>query len=223
LGRFHSAPLSPHKSAVPGLKSNFGQSYTAIAQMSESNSIFELAWLQPTATEPVPPRAEVEQEVLQLFDSTSDGISRYAANLGVPHHDIDDVIQEVFLALFKHLMQGSPQTHMRAWLFRVAHNLSLRHLRTQGRSRTAMQAHVEIANREADTAHNPEQQFAESQRRQRLLAVYRALPKTDQRCLALRSECLRYREISRILSMSLGAVAKSVARSIERLERADSM
>lgn len=86
-----------------------------------------------------------------------------------------------------------------------------------------MQAHAEIASREADAAHNPEQQFAESQRRQLLLAVYRALPKTDQRCLALRSEGLRYREISRILNMSLGAVAKSVARSIERLERADSM
>ncbi len=82
--------------------------------MSESNSIFELAWLQPTATEPVPPRAEVEQEVLQLFDATSDGISRYAANLGVPHHDVDDVIQEVFLALFKHLMEFAANAH--AWL-----------------------------------------------------------------------------------------------------------
>ncbi|MGE3179719.1 MAG: RNA polymerase sigma factor [Vicinamibacterales bacterium] len=49
----------------------------------------------------------------------------------------------------------------------------------------------------------------------------RALPDQDRRCLYLRAEGLRYREIARTLGISLGAVAKSVARGLARLTTAD--
>ena len=48
----------------------------------------------------------------------------------------------------------------------------------------------------------------------------KALTEQDQRCLALRAEGLRYREIADVLGMSLGAVAKSLERSLERIARA---
>ena len=54
-----------------------------------------------------------------------------------------------------------------------------------------------------------------------LLAVVQALPEQDRRCLYLRAEGLRYRDITEVLGMSLGAVAQSLARSLERLHRAD--
>jgi RNA polymerase sigma-70 factor (ECF subfamily) len=59
------------------------------------------------------------------------------------------------------------------------------------------------------------------ERRQRLLAVFRALPERDRRCLSLRAEGLRYREIADALGMSLGGVAKSLARSMTRMVNAD--
>jgi RNA polymerase sigma-70 factor (ECF subfamily) len=68
---------------------------------------------------------------------------------------------------------------------------------------------------------NPEQQLASRQRQQRLLAVFRALPERDRRCLSLRAEGLRYREIADALGISLGAVAKSLARSMTRMVNAD--
>ncbi len=49
----------------------------------------------------------------------------------------------------------------------------------------------------------------------------KALPQVDQSCLRLRAEGLSYREISRILGISLGSVSASLVRSLARLEQAD--
>jgi RNA polymerase sigma-70 factor (ECF subfamily) len=54
-----------------------------------------------------------------------------------------------------------------------------------------------------------------------LLGVLQALPEEDQCCLRLRAEGLRYREISALLGISLGAVSMSLTRSLARLMRAD--
>jgi len=51
------------------------------------------------------------------------------------------------------------------------------------------------------------------------MAVVEALPEQDRRCLFLRAEGLRYREIAEILDMSLGGVSLSLARSLARLAR----
>ena len=61
--------------------------------------------------------------------------------------------------------------------------------------------------------------MANRQTRERLLAVVEALPEQDRRCLFLRAEGLRYREIAEILDMSLGAVSLSLSRSLGRIAR----
>jgi hypothetical protein len=65
----------------------------------------------------------------------------------------------------------------------------------------------------ADPAPNPEARLVQRERRQRLKPVPQALPTRDRRCLFLRAEGLRHRDIAAVLDMSLGAVAKSLARS----------
>jgi RNA polymerase sigma-70 factor (ECF subfamily) len=55
----------------------------------------------------------------------------------------------------------------------------------------------------------------------RLRTVVRALPERDRQCLFLRAEGLRYRDIARTLDISLGGVAKSLARTMKRLTNAD--
>ena len=72
-----------------------------------------------------------------------------------------------------------------------------------------------------DPAANPEEQLADVQRRRRLRAVLRAIPERDRQCLFLRAEGLCYRDIAKTLGISLGSVAKSLARAITRLTNAD--
>jgi RNA polymerase sigma-70 factor (ECF subfamily) len=78
-----------------------------------------------------------------------------------------------------------------------------------------------LPEQQTDRNPNPEEQLQTRQRQRRLQAVVRALPEQDQSCLCMRAEGLRYREIAEALGISLGSVAASLARSLEKLGRAD--
>jgi RNA polymerase sigma-70 factor (ECF subfamily) len=163
----------------------------------------------------------MEAEVVALFDQYRDGLLRYVASLGVSVHDGEDVIQEVFLSLYRHLRLRRSRENLRGWVFRVAHNLALRNRQRARRQLAQAAPDTDRWAGQVDPAANPEQQLASKQQQRRLILALAALPEPDQLCLRLRAEGLRYREIADVLDMSLGAVAKSLARSIERLMRVD--
>jgi RNA polymerase sigma-70 factor (ECF subfamily) len=165
--------------------------------------------------------SEAETEIVQLFDEYRSRLIRYVLSIGLTAAHGEEIVQEVFLALFRHLRLGRPKENLRGWIFRVAHNLALKG-RSSEQTRPDRVAFDEAtAAEQLDPQPNPEQQLASGQRQTRLMAAVRALPERDQHCLHLRAEGLRYREIAEILEMSLGAVSISLSRSLARLERAD--
>jgi len=165
--------------------------------------------------------SRVEREVMELFDEYRNPLLRYSLSLGLPIHDAEEVIQEVFLALFRHLHLDRSRKNLRGWLFRVAHNLALKQRLSNQASLQRMGGNARLSEEHPDLAPGPEEQMSTAQRRNRLEAVVQALPEKDQNCLRLRAEGLRYREIATVLGMSLGAVSISLARSLARLARAD--
>lgn len=193
--------------------------YLWISAVSEEKAVAGIARVQaPAAAEPSP----LEQEVVALFDQFQDRLLRYLLSMGIAAADGEEVVQEVFLALFQHLQRGKSRRNLRAWVFQVAHNLGLKQLNRTRRTRQTLveAAEGEIERRVADTSPNPEDRVAEDQRHERLLGVFRALPEQDRRCLSLRAEGLTYREIAQVLGTSLGGVSLSLGRSLARLSRA---
>jgi RNA polymerase sigma-70 factor (ECF subfamily) len=162
----------------------------------------------------------LEEEVTALFGELRDPLLRYLRSIGLPFQDGEEVIQEVFLSLFLHLNRGKSRANLRGWVFRVAHNLGLRR-RTRNHRAAVAQRDEEAAERRPDPSPDPEERLVDIQRRNRLNAVVRALSEQDRRCLYLRAEGLRYREIAHVLGMSLGAVALSLGRSFARLSNGD--
>jgi RNA polymerase sigma-70 factor, ECF subfamily len=158
----------------------------------------------------------IEQEVVDLFDAFRDPLLRYLASFGLSRPDAEEVVQEVFLSLFRHLRLEKSRANLRGWLFRVAHNLALKRRLKNLRANEDSSGGAELL---IDPAPDPEALAVHRQTRRRLRAVVDALPEQDRRCLALRAEGLRYREIAGILEMSLGAVSISVARSLARIAR----
>ena len=156
----------------------------------------------------------LEEEVTGLFDQYRVPLLRYLYSFGLPMQDGEEVVQEVFLALFQHLRRGKPRTNLQGWVFRVAHNLGLKRCQALRRESVG-----DADSTRPDPEPNPEQQAAISQRHKHLLAAVQALPELDRRCLYLRAEGLRYREIKEVLGLSLGGVALSLERSLERLNR----
>jgi len=164
--------------------------------------------------------SELELEVMELFDAYRVRLLGYVSAFGLTGHDGEEVVQEVFLALFSHLRMGKSRRNLRGWIFRVAHNLALKQRmaerRWNGRVETERDAETV-----PDAEMNPEERLISNQRQGRLLAVVSALPEQDRLCFRLRAEGLRYREIAEVLGISLGSVSVSLTRSLARLMRAD--
>jgi RNA polymerase sigma-70 factor, ECF subfamily len=189
--------------------------------MSSIHSIGELELRLPALAQPADRPSGIEREVIELFDEFRAPLLRYCLSLGVSLHDGEEVIQEVFLCLFRHLQLGRSRRNLRGWLFRVAHNLALKQRAADKRAREHTENCETIAEWHSDPAPGPEEHLSAAQRRTRLLAVVDALPETDRSCLSLRAEGLRYREIAQVLGISLGSVSISLSRSLARLARAD--
>src|ERR1700685_4376800 len=77
--------------------------------------------------------SQMECEVIELFEQFRDPLLRYTLSFGISVHDAEEVVQEVFLSLFRHLQLRRSRKNLRGWIFRVAHNLALKQLYTNQR------------------------------------------------------------------------------------------
>lgn len=186
-----------------------------------ADSSARLSFLTAVRATPSSSPSPLEEEVTRLFDELRVPVLRYLMTLGVSAPDGDEVVQEVFLALFQHLRRGKSRTNLRGWVFRVGHNLALKQRYASRGCETVLATADGGAAGYFDPGPSPEEQAVRRQRQARLLAVVRALPEQDRWCLHLRAEGLRYREIAKVLGVSLGAVSLSLQRSLARLSRAD--
>ena len=165
-------------------------------------------------------RAAVELEVLELFDECHGGVGRYVRSFGVDAGDCEDVVQETFLALFRHLLRGGGRSNLRGWIFRVARNLALKQRERQRRKVRFAVPGGRVPDR-IDPASSPEERLLADQRQAQLHAIVRALPGRSRRCLQLRAEGLRYREIAGALGVSVGTVANALAHAAVRVRRVE--
>jgi len=163
---------------------------------------------------PLSPFATDSCEATTLFQELRRPLLRYLTGLGLSLEEAQDVAQDSFLALHKHLTSGGSQANIRSWLFRVAHN----------RARNCQQSYAQRMGEPLDPtfdaaslAATPEQELLASERQRKLDVAVRSLNDVERQCLMLRAEGLRYREIGEVLSMSTSTVADTVERAIRKL------
>lgn len=184
-----------------------------------SESLVEIPVLSFDAASGAPD--DIEASVLALFDRSAASLLRYVGSFGLNAEETEDVVQDTFLALFRHLYLGRDRTNLTGWLFQVAHNLALKRRQQAIRHYRNLSAGAPSPDHRLDPAPDPEERFLRDERRRRLRAVFDALPDRERRCLFLRGEGLTYREIAKALRVSLGSVSKAVARAVTRLMHAD--
>jgi RNA polymerase sigma-70 factor, ECF subfamily len=163
----------------------------------------------------------IESNVLALFDRCAPPLLRYVGSFGLDAAEAEDVVQDTFLALCRHLYLRRDRTNLTGWLFQVAHNLALKRREQVLKHRRAAASREAATRWYADPAPDPEERLMREERGQRLRAVFDALPERERRCLFLRAEGLTYRDIARALSVSLGSVSKAVSRALTRLTNVD--
>jgi RNA polymerase sigma-70 factor (ECF subfamily) len=130
------------------------------------------------ASEPMP--SQIGEEVVELFEQLRTPLLRYLMTLGLNVQDGEEVIQEVFLALFQHLKKGKRGDNLRGWIFRVAHNLALKQFRsTKSKIERASVPIDEVQTEFVSPAATPEEMLEQANSEERIQAVIRALPEQD--------------------------------------------
>jgi RNA polymerase sigma-70 factor (ECF subfamily) len=189
--------------------------------MGSSKPELSNAFTLAVARRDAPEIIEAHDETLRLFDAHGARLRRYVRSCGLSGDAAEDVVQETFLSLFRHLCLERPRDNLAAWLFQVAYRTAIRH-RQREKQRTALEDPLDPRLEDAlpDGGPDPEASLVEHERRQRLRSVVNALPARSRQCVLLRAQGLRYRDIARVLEVSLGSVAKSIDLAIRRLSRA---
>lgn len=148
-----------------------------------------------------------------LFDQHGEAIYRFAAVLVKHHQDAEDVVQETFLKLLRHLETGGETTNVRGWLFTVAANAA----RDRQRWRRRWTAWLPAHDRSAPPPALPDEDGRLAQAR----AALATLAPRDRLLLALRAQGLSYREIAAAAGVMPASVGQLLARALTRWSAAN--
>ncbi len=157
----------------------------------------------------------VETELTDLFDNYYDNIARYAAVHIGNRDDAQDIAAEVFLRAFKSMddfdERGIP---IHCWLFKIAHNLVVDHLRKKSRQRMVDVDSITIAAGEK----TPEQLIEQKTEMERVKIAMTGLTPDQQQVISLRflGE-LSSKETARVLGKTDGAVREMQRAALVRL------
>lgn len=123
--------------------------------------------------------------------------------------DAEDVLQEVFAAAFNAILADDRPINARPWLYRIARNRSLNHLRRQQPIGVdSMDVHLaEHGTTTADKVHKREE-FRE------LIADVQDLPETQRTALLLREiDALSYEQIADVMETTIPSVKSLLVRA----------
>lgn len=158
---------------------------------------------------------EIHAEMERIYADSRSSVCAYLLYLGVPSDQAQEVTQEVFLRLYQGMRKGTAIDNVRAWLFKVAHNLGLK-VRKDERSRVV----APDWDRFSAPGESNEDLMISRQRNSRVAAAMETLSVQQRHCLYLRFEGLRYREIAEVIGISVSSVNEFIRRAIARLAEA---
>jgi RNA polymerase sigma-70 factor (ECF subfamily) len=153
-------------------------------------------------------------ETTILYRELRKPLLRYLVCLGLSNDEAQDVVQDAFLTLHRHLAAGGSQENLRGWLFRVAHNQARNRQKRYDRNFSAgSDGELDAISQEA----SPERAVLEKEKFQQLRKAIGLLTASERECLLLRASGLRYREISEVLGIGTSTVSDTVDRAVKKL------
>lgn len=148
-----------------------------------------------------------------IHDRYRQRLAAYARQmLGGSATDADDAMQDVFLRAYAALSADDRPVTLRAWLYRVAHNRCIDHIR-----RPASQPTLELSESVRPLAATTGDPILAAERREdlrRLVIDVRALPEQQRSALLMREmEGLSYQELAGALDVTIPAVKSLLVRA----------
>lgn|SRR5215472_3759963 len=157
------------------------------------------------------------QDIVELYDNLRPSLHTYLSLQGLSEEHSEDVIQEAFLRLVRRIVSRGPDANPRAWVFRVAHNLSMDYHRSKKRQVRPTEAETHLVLREP-VGPNPEQTMLLRECLQYFREAVAQLTPKQRRCLLLRAKGLRYREIAEAMGVSVQRIGELMQRVTSLIE-----
>jgi len=137
-------------------------------------------------------------------------------NIVLNHDDADDVLQNTFIKVFRHLNNFKGESKLFSWMYRIATNEAITFLnlkaKRNGTTSEAMQTKL-IENIKADTY------FDGDEIKIKLQKAIVLLPEKQQLVFKMRYfEEIKYEEMSEILGTSVGALKASYHHAVKKIE-----
>ncbi len=162
----------------------------------------------------------LEERIASLYEEFRTPLYRYLLSLGLVTQDVEEIVQDTFLRLYQHLHGGGAEENLRAWLYRVAHNLSVNSRKSRSRlTEISPEFWQHLSQSISDVAPGPEEQFLHRERMARVQKTLGELSWLQRECIHLRVEGFRYREIAEVLGVSSATVSSSLRNAIARLTK----
>src|SRR4051794_16939541 len=128
--------------------------------------------------------------------------------LGPSRTDAEDVLQDVFLRAYGALRQDERPVTLRAWLYRVAHNRCIDHLRRP------VPPAAEVFQLSRTPAHDPSDETQRREDLRRLVADLQRLPEQQRSALLMRElDGLTYAELADVLGTTIPAIKSLLVRA----------
>lgn len=187
---------------------------------AERNGVASLALCHSVVVDQERERTlRLEEQITRIFDELRGPLHRYLVMcLGMNSTEADEIVQETFFRLYKHLHLGGKVDNLRGWVFRVAHNVSINELKRRKHvSLSGVEQWPDFKPSIVDSLLSPEEALIRKEKMIRIDLAMSTLSGQQKECLHLRVEGFRYREIAEILGVTISTVAESLRRAIRKL------
>jgi len=157
-----------------------------------------------------------EQAFRQLVAEYRRPLYRHIRNMVLDHDDTDDILQNVFIKVFRHLDGFKGESKLFSWMYRIATNEAISFLKQKarrgGQTNLELQARL-VENLRTDTW------FDGDQAKLKLQEAVSLLPQKQQLVFKMRYfEEIKYEEMSEILGTSVGALKASYHHAVKKIE-----
>jgi RNA polymerase sigma-70 factor, ECF subfamily len=163
---------------------------------------------------------KLQEQTTKLFLELREPVYRYLVCLGLAATEAEEITQETFLRLYRHLHAGGGEVNLRGWVFRVAHNVGINELkRRKYVVGVSLEQWAELIKSNGAQSPNPEELLQHREKIARVHAAIATLSEQQRECLYLRAEGFRYREIAEVLGVTVSTVVESLRRAIKKLSK----
>ena len=134
-----------------------------------------------------------------------------------------DLTQEIFIKVYASLSRYRPEFKFSTWIYKIAHNAAIDHLRRTSSRERSLSVGTEADNYDLPLESEgltPEQQSEREERRGEIENVVRSLPTAYRELIVLRhSQDLTYEEIVEVTGLPLGTVKNRLFRAREMMRQ----